>query len=1057
MLKRLSHPRKSALAFIALIYLVLGPAASGIYCMDWISCNGPVGRYDSVRTFLDPQDPAILYAEANGLIHKSTDGGETWNLTGSSDTGISLLAISSQYPDTLYGSVEEDLFMSTDGGINWSHLEEFYADITALAIDPQNPGIMYAGTESGAFKSTDGGENWSFINNGLTNYRIRVVSIDPQNSATLYAGTYDGDVYRSTNGGENWSLVDKGLPDSEVFTLSIDPKNQAILYASFYRGELYKSTDSGENWHLLESPRTFDSLTFAINPQDTAILYAGLPNSNMAKSTDGGTTWEISRIWGGTYTIRGLLINPQNPEIVYASSNAVYKSTNGGAAWSASGLTSLRITSLAIDPQNPDTLYAGTRDDGLFKSTRGCSGFKPSVISLYFSGSVNALAIDPQSPATVYAGTSNGLYKSTDGGATWIYRASINHEVHFILINPQNPEVLYVGTWYGVHKSIDGGASWIDANSGLSDLFTSTLAMDPDNPQILYAGVDQGVFKTIDGGANWISAGSGLTGFSGRALAVDPSNPDILYAGGLFKSTDGGFSWSPSGLTNAEVQALAINPENPRTLYAAAYQGFFESTDGGDTWGGELNEMPLHSLAINPSMPQTIYVGTDTSGVFVSSTQQAPPPNLMNLSPRMATAGDDELWLSVYGNRFTSDSVVLWNGSEVDTGLYSPTHLRAIVPADLLSSPGTASIVASSGGIVTNSLDFSINPYSPVTVTFNTYPLGLAYNIDGHSCYDGQQSFSWAVGSRHRVSSPTFHDYGLTAYSFTNWSNGGAPDHFIDAPASSTTYTARYDTLYKLIKSVSPQNGGSIAAGPAPPDGRFYASGTSVRLLAIANSGYSFVGWSGDLTGSTNPQTVTMSAPHTITASFAPLSSIIRSITITTNPIGRIFMVDGTAYATTKAFSWTQGSSHTISVATSQELGETRYVFANWSDGGAILHTISVPAEATTYIANFTARYRLTASVSPQNGGIIGVSPASPDGYYASGTSVMILAIANGGYSFAAWSGDATGTANQRTVTMSVPRNVIAQFRFVGTTPSRRPSQSPRRAPIRRDRKYLRD
>jgi uncharacterized repeat protein (TIGR02543 family) len=187
-----------------------------------------------------------------------------------------------------------------------------------------------------------------------------------------------------------------------------------------------------------------------------------------------------------------------------------------------------------------------------------------------------------------------------------------------------------------------------------------------------------------------------------------------------------------------------------------------------------------------------------------------------------------------------------------------------------------------------------------------------------------------------------------------------------------------------------------------------------------------------------------MSAPRSVTAIFTAPVPV--NITIATNPAGRSFLVDGTAYSSSQTFAWEQGSNHTIEAALPQpgSVG-TRYVFANWSDGGAMSHTITIPASATTYTANFTTQYLLTTSVSPQDGGSIGTSPTSADGYYAAGASVQLTATASGGYIFSGWGGSATGTATSKTLTMSAPRSVSANFqRAAGFRPPRLSPQSVR-------------
>ncbi len=112
-----------------------------------------------------------------------------------------------------------------------------------------------------------------------------------------------------------------------------------------------------------------------------------------------------------------------------------------------------------------------------------------------------------------------------------------------------------------------------------------------------------------------------------RTLAIDPQTPSTIYTGtdgGLFKSTDGGASWSASnnGLTNTHISALAIGPETPSTIYAGIDGGVFKSTDGGASWSASNNGLTnthISALAIGPETPSTIYAGTIGGGVFVNS------------------------------------------------------------------------------------------------------------------------------------------------------------------------------------------------------------------------------------------------------------------------------------------------------------------------------------------------------------------------------------------------------------------------------------------------------
>src|SRR5260221_368285 len=282
-----------------------------------------------------------------------------------------------------------------------------------------------------------------------------------------------------------------------------------------------------------------------------------------------------------------------------------------------------------------------------------------------------------------------------------------------------------------------------------------------------------------------------------------------------------------------------------------------------------------------------------------------------------------------------------------------------------------------SSGSVSTGATVTVSPAPPPTISsFTTNPPGLGFTVDGVA-YSSAQNFSWVAGSMHSVavSSPQNGTAG-TRYAWTNWSDGAAMSHTVTAPSSPTTYTANFTTQYSLTATASPGSGGTVVANPSSPDG-FYNGGTSVQLTATANSGKQFGGFSGDLTGTSNPQSVLMSAPRSVTANFNALSGTV----VSTNPPGLGFTVDGVAYTSAQNFSWALGSAHTLAVNSPQNgIAGTRYAWANWNDGGAISHTVTASGSPTTYTGNFTTQYSLTLSASPGGGGTLAANPSSPAG-----------------------------------------------------------------------------
>src|SRR5207247_1354275 len=150
------------------------------------------------------------------------------------------------------------------------------------------------------------------------------------------------------------------------------------------------------------------------------------------------------------------------------------------------------------------------------------------------SSTVNAIQIDPTTPATIYAGTLGGVFKSTDSSATW---TSVNNnlvnfpnatEVLSLVMNQTAPSTLYAGT--------HGGSNWPPMSSGLpTSNAVNALAFDPTNPNTIFAATDSsgaftgGVFKSTNGGSSWTPLVK--TGFNMLSLAIHPTNPSVIYGG----------------------------------------------------------------------------------------------------------------------------------------------------------------------------------------------------------------------------------------------------------------------------------------------------------------------------------------------------------------------------------------------------------------------------------------------------------------------------------------------------------------------------------------------
>ncbi|HKC85761.1 MAG TPA: SBBP repeat-containing protein, partial [Blastocatellia bacterium] len=392
---------------------------------------------------------------------------------------------------------------------------------------------------------------------------------------------------------------------ADAFVTKLNPAGSALVYSTYVGGNGFDrafgvALDVDNNAYITGQT---DSSNFP-----TAGSTSARSGSPLFKSVTSGGEWRPSGNGLTASSITGVAIDPANANNIYAiSSSGLFRSTDGGNQWTLAGAPPLvnglqpAIISFAVDPKTPATIYLGTTN-GVYKSVNGGQSFELRSTGLLFPFA-NVLLVDPVTPTTVYAGTQSGAYKTVNGAESW---TQINNgltdrpigggnllNIRKLAIDPGNPSAVYAGTNRGVFKSINGGANWSGANNGFANVQPGlgpdiqALVIDPVSPATLYAGVagfSGSAYKTTDGGASWRQINMGLSvminnfnsPLSVTSLAVNPANPAIVYAGsslGVWKSADGGASWSASnnGLTSSSVSSLQVDPQG--VVYAAVNSG----------------------------------------------------------------------------------------------------------------------------------------------------------------------------------------------------------------------------------------------------------------------------------------------------------------------------------------------------------------------------------------------------------------------------------------------------------------------------------------------------
>uniref|UniRef100_A0A832I1G6 Glycosyl hydrolase n=1 Tax=Eiseniibacteriota bacterium TaxID=2212470 RepID=A0A832I1G6_UNCEI len=341
-----------------------------------------------------------------------------------------------------------------------------------------------------------------------------------------------------------------------------------------------------------------------------------------------------------------------------------------GLAFRALGpaLLSGRVGDIAIHPDQPFTWYVAVSSGNLWKTVNAGTTWEP-IFDDHGSYSIGCVTIDPKRPLIVWLGTGennsqrsvgygDGVYKSLDAGKSWT-KVGLAESGHIgkILVDPRDPDVVYVAAmgplWSsggdrGLYKTTDGGATWtrvlyVDAWTGVSD-----LAFDPRDPDVLYAvsyqrsrrvwtllngGPGSGLWKSVDAGRTWKRLEKGLPKeHLGRiGIAVGPADPDRVYAiveaanrtGGIYVSTDAGENWEKrSDYVSSSpqyYQELFCDPQDPDRVYSMDV--YLQCTeDGGRTWkrvGEKSKHVDNHALWIDPRDTRHLIVGCD-GGLYES-------------------------------------------------------------------------------------------------------------------------------------------------------------------------------------------------------------------------------------------------------------------------------------------------------------------------------------------------------------------------------------------------------------------------------------------------------
>jgi len=527
---------------------------------------------------------------------------------------------------------------------------------------------------------------WRLEGPGNIGGRINVVVNHPTNSNIIFVGNASGGIYKTVDGGTNWYPVFDDNAYLAIGAIVIDHNNPNVMYVGtgdpaissypFLGDGIYKSTDGGETWTQIGLAETAIISKIVIDPQNSNIIYAstmGLPfertpDRGLYKSIDGGNTWTHILFISNDSGIADFVINPVNPQILYATgwnrirnrneslingqAAKIYKSTNGGQTWNilTNGLPAedmCRI-GLCISQSNPDLIYAlyiGTDFEvyNIYKTING-GDLWTSINIAELDGMMSGfgwyfgqIRMNPANNNELYV-LGVDMYKTTNGGTSWQLAVpewwnyevhADKHDLHFI-----NSTTILLATDGGLYKSSNNCATWTDIEN-IPNNQVYHVAVNPFISGSYRIGVqDNG---TSDGNYNSVNDWQRVFGGDGFQARFDPTNSNNQYVetqnGNIYSSSDGGSSFYDFSASIVETDRRAwdmpyiVSKQNPKTMFTGTYRIYKNTNAPNDNWSPISPDLTkgindrfhvISTISQSPLNQNIIYSGASDGLVYVT-------------------------------------------------------------------------------------------------------------------------------------------------------------------------------------------------------------------------------------------------------------------------------------------------------------------------------------------------------------------------------------------------------------------------------------------------------
>jgi len=400
-------------------------------------------------------------------LYRTTDAGATWTLQASTPNYLgsqgwydNVVTVHPTDPNfVVVGGL--DVYTSADGGVtltqrtNWatsSSSNMSHADIHFLGY---RGSVLYCGSDGGVYKSTNNGVAWTDLNATLSTLQYQSADYDPVDTDSLYGGCQDNNLQTSTNGGALWIQRTTGDGGYSV----VDPVSRNYVYGQYVNGSCKRSSNYGVSFTEIAPSGATSGLFY--NPYELA---PGDPNTivhgerDVWKTTNARTATTSSgwtRIADGTTTggnVSSIGISHTNTAKIYigTSNGRILVTTDNGASWtvSASGLS--YVSDLAVDKADDNICYATftgfTATRHVYKTTNG-GGAWSSITNNLPNVPTNSIVVVPTSPRMLFVGTDIGVFQSTNDGASWLaYTTGLPAATVYDMKYHEGPKLLLAAT-----------------------------------------------------------------------------------------------------------------------------------------------------------------------------------------------------------------------------------------------------------------------------------------------------------------------------------------------------------------------------------------------------------------------------------------------------------------------------------------------------------------------------------------------------------------------------------------------------------------------------------